>query len=313
MAVGFTPQNGARIKYVVPGPGTGFPPETDTFLNVNAGDPFAGLALNTDIYYARYGTPPVNAAGTEGVFPVYAEAIGSLSTAMANAAKDPANPWGLRPSGNGQATNLEVYDFAATQCPQGRKSAIFVKYGNEDGSSGVAVTPGQPAINSLTSPAPGKIMVVWQTRIGHTGFQINAEPRSDNAPSFSQRADGADRDAVIDLGGEGGEFDVTVTAFIGNTAGKPSLPKTVTVAAASSQPPVDEPPAPVDPPTPVEPPPPPPPPLDGPPAATITELSTDAQETVRLMVTWFNPAKNPGKAGRLRRLADELQQRKLVP
>lgn len=68
------------------------------------------------------------------------------------------------------------------------------------------------------------------------------------------------------------------------------------------------PPVPPAPPAPVE-----PPPQPAPPLATVTQLSADAQETVKLMVSWFTPSKNPGKAARLQRLADELRLRKLVP
>jgi hypothetical protein len=114
--VRFRPVTGTPVHWVYPG---GQPAGTTRFTDT--GDAFPA---SREAYAARYGTVP-SQNGVDAVLPVYAEAIGVLARAMELASLDPLNPWGLEP---GVPTDLEVEDFAATQCPQGRNSAIFRAY-----------------------------------------------------------------------------------------------------------------------------------------------------------------------------------------
>lgn len=120
MSIGFTPNDGETVHWVAPGANR---PLGFTQIHPGAGDPFgAGSgALSLPIFRARYGEPPKEGE-VEGVFPVYAESIGTLSRAMELASQDPSNGWGFAP---GVPSDLEVYDFAATRCQQGRNSPIF--------------------------------------------------------------------------------------------------------------------------------------------------------------------------------------------
>jgi hypothetical protein len=174
--------------------------------------------------------------------------------------------------------------------------------------SGGGATPGQPAITAISSPSPGVIDVSWRTRAGHTKFALRATPTSaGNVLSWS------DTVAVVDPSAstfshriehlDDGEWTVTVTAFIGDTAGLPSLPKTVAVIAAAGDPPHEPP---------HDPPPPPPPPVDPPKPVPPAKLDDFDRETVELMIGWFNPGKNAVRADRMGKLAAALKQRGLV-
>lgn len=207
------------------------------------------------------------------------------------------NKFGTRDTLSCYPTLEELHDYFAVN--PGEAAAALGSGGANVGGS----KPGQPAITSLTSPAPGRVEVTWQTRPGHTKFRIEGTSSTDG---FAADVGGEERTVAI-TAVRSGAYDVAVTAYIGDTAGKPSLPKPVTVAASGV-----EPPAPVDTPV-VEPPPPPPPPLDGPPASAVAPLSADAQETMKVLFKRHDAAKSPGLNARLVRFDNELRMRGLLP
>lgn len=115
MPVGFVPRNGDPV-YWENGEITRF---TDT------GSIFPSTSW---AFYARYGQPAAepNPGRRSTRLKVEAETVVVMvPVALRNAAQDPNNPWGLRPSGDGEATILEAYDFAATMLPRGWAGSVL--------------------------------------------------------------------------------------------------------------------------------------------------------------------------------------------
>jgi len=110
-----------------------------------------------------------------------------------------------------------------------------------------ASTPGQPRIETLSSPGPGLVAVSWVTKAGHTGFTVNA------GTAVSMVA-GDTYSTTVELPeGEGGLVEVTVRAFIGQVTGRPSVTRTVDVTPRTGPSPTPTPtprPTPTPPPTP---------------------------------------------------------------
>lgn len=91
------------------------------------------------------------------------------------------------------------------------------------GGGPVSRTPGQPAIVALSSPGARFVAVSWRTRLDHSAFAVSAGPALRRVPGnvFS---------TIVELpAGAGGDVPVSVTAFYGETAGLPSLMRTVHV------------------------------------------------------------------------------------
>jgi hypothetical protein len=119
MSVGFKPATNAVVYWYWPG-------GRNTGITTNWTDTGDTFPNTPESFAARYGEPPTMADGSNvrANFPVDAETIFTgLGVALARAAQDPLNPWGLHPSGDGSATPLELHDFAATQCPGGWASS----------------------------------------------------------------------------------------------------------------------------------------------------------------------------------------------
>lgn len=205
-------------------------------------------------------------------------------------AKACANEFGTAATMSCYPTLEELHDFFACNP---HEAAAALGSGGEGGAGGAK--PGQPAIIGVISTEPGIVAVSWKTRAGHTSFLVKVGPTSRLVPVTDSAATSFSTTLAMPPGA-GGEFNVTVTAFIGNTAGNPSMPRTVTVVAATatSEPPVVEPPPVPVLPTPVE------------------KLDAFDRETVEIMVHFYNPARNPMRAERMTKLAESLRERGLV-
>lgn len=134
MSVGFKPENGA-IVYWKDGRITTFRDTGDVFPNTPGA------------FKARYGR-----FHEEAHFPVDAETIYlGVARALYFAAQHPANPWGLRPSGDGEATPLEAHDFAATRMSSGWASSLLKRRYFDPN---VGELSGSPAPSPTPPPAP---------------------------------------------------------------------------------------------------------------------------------------------------------------
>jgi hypothetical protein len=159
---------------------------------------------------------------------------------------------------------------------------------------GGGAKPGQPAITVLTSPRPGVVHVEWRSRPGNTRFKVEVSRDNFSTSRIVPGGDNATYSLDIAVGG-GTEYTVTVTAYIGNTAGAPSIAKRVTVVGGTGEPPV-------------EPPPPPPPPLDGPPHGSTPALSAESRDTMAALRDWVEAGKplGPVRKRRVIALLDEV-------
>lgn len=122
MSVNFKPTEGAPTSFVWM---SGKPAGTGHFADV----PMTEASLEG--FRKRYiGDSPSPVTGEDGSvlsedlffhyssgslkFPLQGENEGPLGAAMRRAALDPANPWGMKPEGDGFATGIEILDAAAT-------------------------------------------------------------------------------------------------------------------------------------------------------------------------------------------------------
>lgn len=230
--VGYTPSPG-NCFWVWPG---GASAGTTPF-NPDTADPFtaAGGQLDLGAFNARYGGRPVRADGTIGMFVVDAETVlGSLTRAMELAAAQ-----GLEPAFTGRPdthtmipTIREAHDYAATH-QDGGKSLMYRMGvgGGASGHGGSSQLPGQPRIETIASPAPGRISLAWITGQADS-FEIEMFPSMGEVvrTRVEDPKQGNRRSAVIDLpAGHGGIVGVSVRAFRGATGGKWSIHRRVTV------------------------------------------------------------------------------------
>lgn len=117
MAVNFRPKNGDTVSWWFPGS----IPSGVTTKFTDTGDKFPNTP---ELFEKRYGKAPER-EGVKANFPIYGETINTLNLAMAKASEDPGNPWGFQ---RGTPTDLETYDFAATQAPNGWASHPIRRY-----------------------------------------------------------------------------------------------------------------------------------------------------------------------------------------
>lgn len=249
--VGFqTPATGT-VQWVWPNGS----PAGSTAFDRSAGDPFGsagGGQLAIDVFRARYGshTPSGRVTapdGTIGRWATDAETIlGPCSRAIEAVAATGSSEMlrGRSATHTMVPTLLELHDIGAL----GLCGSFMQSAGIGSGAPGGSVASvGQPRIVELTSPAPGRLKVRWQTSKGHTAFEVRAGSLLVPVPGDTMAA-------FVELPrGESGMIEVTVRAFKGGAAGKWSRTQTVPVNARTEEP-VDPTPGPVDPgPGPVDP------------------------------------------------------------
>jgi hypothetical protein len=187
--------------------------------------------------------------------------------------------WGTENTLSCYPTHEERHDFFAVNPEIGRAIVAGINAGGE-----------LPKITELTTPEPGRIAVKWFTRTGGTSFEVTAG-------ATTKSVAGEVRSAEVELPAEiGGEIDVTVTAFQGSAAGRPSQPWHIAVAPRQAT--VPDPP--VDPPTV----PPTVPPVCPAPASLV--IPQDVLETLRLFPSWLGKP-IPGTGGKAARLARLVQ------
>lgn len=131
-----------------------------TTVFTNTALPLGTFPNDPSTFAARYGNPPREDGHPEvrANFKVDAETLtGPMSAALARAAADPNNDWGLRPGPNvagegaGFPTSLESHDFAAVFMPHGwLGSGLKSKY--HDPFVGVVGTVGAPPVPPATPP-----------------------------------------------------------------------------------------------------------------------------------------------------------------
>lgn len=229
--VGYNPPPGTCF-WVWPG---GASAATSPF-NPNTPDPFtaAGGQLDLAAFNARYGGRPVRADGTVGMFVVDAETVlGALTRAMEMAAKQGTEPafTGKPETHTMVPTIVEAHDYAATHADGGRSLMTQMGVGGGASGQGGSSLPGQPRIESIASPAPGRISLSWVTGAADS-FEIEMSPSVGSVvrTRVQDPKQGNKRSATIDLPpGHGGIVGVSVRAFRGETGGKWGIVRRVAV------------------------------------------------------------------------------------
>jgi hypothetical protein len=225
-----------------PGPGTvywvwpGGEAAGTTKFNPDTPDPFTAASGQFDLaaFNKRYGGRPVRGDGTIGLFVVDAETVlGALVRAMEKAAADGAEPEfkGTAATHTMIPTIREAHDYAAVHQDGGR--FLMSRYGIGGGAAGQGGTsgPGQPRIEKIESPAPGRIALSWVTGQADS-FEVVTTPSvgSSTTRRVEDQKKGNLRSFNIDLPADhGGVVQVAVRAFRGETGGKWSMGKRVTV------------------------------------------------------------------------------------
>lgn len=153
MSVGFVPRDGATV-YWKNGERTSFTYTGSVFPNT------------PQAFYKMFGQPKAEPDPSKRSLNLIVEAETAISTgvsvALERAARDPGNPWGLRPGTNlegegfGYPTALESYMFAATQLPNGwAGSALKKDYFDQPGSTPPPpIRPPKPPVESPPPPLP---------------------------------------------------------------------------------------------------------------------------------------------------------------
>lgn len=236
--VGYNPPPGTCF-WVWPG---GAPAGTTPF-NPMVPDPFTNASGQLDLaaFNARYGGRPTREDGTVGMLVVDAETVfGALTRAMELAAKQGSEPsFAGKPDTHTMIPTIcEAHDYAATH-PDGGKS-LMTQMGIGGGGSGQGGSsgPGQPRIETIYSPAPGRISLSWITGAADS-FEIEINPSVGEVvrTRVEDPRQGNKRSSVIDLPpGHGGIVGVFVRAYRGATSGKWSIGKRVTVEPRQGEP-----------------------------------------------------------------------------
>lgn len=193
--------------------------------------PFSGAVLDTGAMERRYGPCAVRRPdGLAGryYFAVDAETI--LGLFSAKLAEHLGHPPDLE----------ELHDFAAVNPSQ---ALAMIGSGTAGGAK-----PATPAITALSSPGPGQVTIKWQTR-KHDEFSVRIDCGATGSKTVSVvEPELLYHTRTVELdAGQGGSCAVSVVARLGNQWGDWSRPRTVTVVARGTAPPVEEPPPVIEP------------------------------------------------------------------